>query len=61
MNPKTQTFIGIMIFYMVLSYVIFPAGFYFLIEKSYAMAGTGFVVGSIVSIMLWLFVGKKLI
>ena len=61
MNSKTQTFIGIMVFYIVLSYVIFPMGFYFLIQKTYDMAGTGFVVGSVISIMLWLFVGKKLI
>jgi hypothetical protein len=58
---KLQTFLGIMVFYIVLSYVIFPLGFYYLVEKSLASAGNGFIVGSIISIGLWLSYGKKLI
>jgi hypothetical protein len=58
---KFQTFLGIMIFYILLSYVIFPLGFYYLVEKSLASAGNGFIVGSIISIGLWLSYGKKLI
>ena len=31
---KQQTFVGIMVFYMFLSYILFPVGFYFLVEKT---------------------------
>jgi len=58
---KLQTFLGIMVFYILLSYVIFPLGFYYFIEKSLKSAGNGFIVGSIISIGLWLSYGKKLI
>jgi hypothetical protein len=58
---KLQTFLGIMVFYIFLSYVIFPLGFYYLVEKSFTSAGNGFIVGSIISIGLWLSYGKKLI
>jgi hypothetical protein len=54
-----QTFIGIMFFYAILSYVIFPVGFYYIVDKSAKSAGNGFVVGSLVSIALWLVVGRK--
>ena len=56
-----QTFVGIMIFYIVLSYIIFPILFYYLVEKSLNSAGNGFIVGSIISIVLWLGFGKKMI
>ena len=58
---KQQTFIGIMGFYLLLSYVLFPAGFYFLVEKTLVSAGNGFMVGSVISILLWLWVGKSLV
>ena len=61
MTPKLQIFIGIMAFYALLAYVVFPVGFYYLVEKSLASAGNGFIVGSVVSVILWLFVGKNLI
>jgi hypothetical protein len=61
MEAKTQTFIGIMIFYIVLSYIIFPIGFYYLVEKSLSSAGNGFVVGSIISIILWMNFGRKMV
>jgi len=61
METKTQTFIGIMIFYIVLSYIIFPIGFYYLVEKSLSSAGNGFVVGSIISIILWINFGRKIV
>ena len=61
MEAKTQTFIGIMIFYIVLSYIIFPIGFYYLVEKSLSSAGNGFVVGSIISIILWIIFGRKMV
>jgi len=61
MDSKLTTFIGVMIFYIVLSYVIFPLGFYYLVDKSLSSAGNGFVVGSIISVLLWYSYGKKLI
>ena len=60
MNPKLQMFIGIMAFYAAIAYIVFPVGFY-LIEKSLTSAGNGFIVGSVVSVILWLVVGKNLI
>ena len=61
MNSKLQTFFGIMIFYIILTYVIFPLGFYYLIDKSLISAGNGFIVGSIVSILLWFNFGRKMV
>jgi hypothetical protein len=54
-----QTFIGIMLFYAVLSYVICPLAFYYFIDKSLKSAGNGFVAGSLLSVALWLTVGSK--
>ena len=56
-----QTFIGIMLFYAILSCIVFPIGFYYLVDKSAKSAGNGFVAGSLVSIALWFMVGKKLV
>jgi len=58
---KTQSFIGIMVFYIFLSYVLFPLGFYYGMGKSLTNAGNGFIVGSLISIALWLSVGRKMI
>jgi len=38
-----------------------PLLFYFLIKKSDQSAGNGFVVGSIISLMLWFFYGSKMV
>jgi hypothetical protein len=48
-----EMFIGVMVFYAVLSYVIMPAAFYFFVEKNLNSAGNGFVVGSLLSVVLW--------
>jgi hypothetical protein len=61
MDKKFQTFLGIMVFYIVLSYIIFPLGFYYLAGKSLLSAGNGFIVGSIISILLWYNFGKKMV
>jgi hypothetical protein len=61
MDAKFQNFLRIMMFYILLTYVIFPAGFYYLAGRSLASAGNGFVVGSIVSLALWFGVGKKMV
>ena len=54
-------FLSIMFFYMILSYIIAPVIFYFLFGKTALAAGRGFVVGSIISILLWHFVGYKMV
>jgi hypothetical protein len=61
MDKKLQAFIGIMLVYAVLTYLVFPVGFYYLINKSLVSAGHGFIVGSLVSIALWLGVGRKMV
>ena len=61
MDPKLKTFLGIMVFYIILSYIVFPLGFYYLLGKSLTSAGNGFIVGSIISILLWYFYGRKLV
>jgi hypothetical protein len=61
MDKKLQTFIGIMVFYIILSYVIFPSAFYYLAGKNLTAAGNGFIIGSIVSIILWYNIGKKMV
>ena len=58
MNAKT--FIGIMAFYAVLTYIVFPLVFYYLGKKKLVNAGYGFVAGSIISVILWLTVGSKM-
>jgi hypothetical protein len=49
-----EQFVGTMIFYILLSYVIVPGFFYYFVEKSLMSAGNGFIVGSVVSVILWL-------
>ncbi len=61
MNNNFVTFASIMFFYIILSYVIFPLGFYYFINKTLISAGYGFVVGSIISVVLWVMVGQKMI
>jgi len=58
---KTKTFIGIMVFYAFLTYIAFPLAFYYLGKKTLSYAGYGFITGSIVSIILWLMVGNKMV
>jgi hypothetical protein len=50
-----QGFIGVMIFYVILSYLIMPIVFFYYVEKSLMSAGNGFIVGSLISIVLWLY------
>ena len=57
---NTKTFIGIMAFYAVLTYIVFPLVFYYLGKKKLVNAGYGFVAGSIISVILWLTVGSKM-
>ena len=61
MDSKLQSFFGIMAFYALLSYMIFPFLFYSFRNKSLTSAGHGFVVGSIVSIILWYNFGANMV
>lgn len=61
MSTSLNTFVSIMVFYIILSYVVFPLAFYYLVEKSLSSAGNGFILGSAVSVMLWLVYGKKMV
>ena len=56
-----NTFISIMLFYAILSSFIGPLIFYYLGNKSLKMAGYGFVLFSIVSILLWFNYGQKMV
>jgi hypothetical protein len=61
MDAKFQLFIGIMLFYILLAYVIFPAIFYYTFEKSLDSAGNGFITGSLATILLWKVYGRNLV
>jgi hypothetical protein len=60
-QKDVQTFAGIMVFYIFLSYVLFPLVFYYALDNTLSSAGHGFVVGSLISVLLWLFYGNKMI
>ena len=60
MNKK-QTFMNIMLFYIFITYILFPFGFYYGLGKTLTNAGNGFVVGSVVSLALWFTFGRKMI
>lgn len=61
MNSSWWIFTRIMIFYIFLSYLIMPAIFYYSFGKNFMSAGNGFVVGSILSIILWYVYGSKML
>jgi hypothetical protein len=61
MSSSVTTFISIMAFYAVLSSIIGPLIFYFIGGKSLKMAGYGFVVFSIINIILWFKYGQKMV
>lgn len=52
---------GVMAFYAVLTYLLFPAIAYFLFGKTLEAAGNGFIAGSIVSVVLWKVFGYGLV
>ena len=56
-NFNLTKYTGVMVFYVVLTYIIFPAIAYFLFGKTLEAAGNGFIVGSVVSVVLWKFYG----
>ena len=54
-----QKFAVVMAFYAVLACVIMPVAFYYIVAKTVSSAGNGFILGSVVSVLLWIFVGSK--
>jgi uncharacterized membrane protein len=55
------TFIQIMVFYIVLSFIIGPLLGYHVIGNNYDNAGYGFMAGSVLSIILWIMYGQKMV
>jgi hypothetical protein len=60
-KSKFNTFLYIMAVYIFISYLLGPVAFYYLVDKSLSSAGNGFITGSILSIILWLVVGSKMV
>ena len=60
-KAKVYTFLYIMAVYIFISYILAPISFYYFIDKTLVSAGNGFVAGSILSIILWLVVGSKMV
>jgi len=60
-NNSLKTFISIMGFYIIITYIVFPSGFYYFVDKSLNGAGNGFIVGSIISVLLWYKFGRNMI
>ena len=68
-NPKQKMnltfnltkYTGVMAFYAVLTYILFPAIAYFLFGKTLEAAGNGFIAGSVVSVILWRMVGMGMV
>jgi len=52
---------SVMAFYAVLTYLLFPAIAYFFFGKTLEAAGNGFIVGSVVSVVLWRMVGMGMV
>jgi hypothetical protein len=52
---------GVMAFYAVLTYILFPVIAYFLFGKTLEAAGNGFIAGSVVSAVLWRMVGMGMV
>jgi hypothetical protein len=61
MTNSITTFMSIMLFYAILSFIIGPLIFYYVGKKSLKMAGYGFVIFSIINIILWFVYGQKMV
>jgi hypothetical protein len=51
----------IMVFYVLISYILFPLIGYVMFGKTLQSAGHGFVVGSLISVALWYTYGRTLV
>jgi hypothetical protein len=60
-NFDITKYAGVMAFYAVLTYILFPVIAYFLFGKTLEAAGNGFIVGSVVSVVLWRMVGMGMV
>jgi hypothetical protein len=61
MEKGLATFSSIMLFYAVLACFLTPLVFYFIGNRSLKVAGHGFLVGSVVSMVLWVMYGSKMV
>jgi hypothetical protein len=61
LNFNVTKYAGVMVFYAVLTYILFPVIAYFLFGKTLEAAGNGFIVGSVVSVVLWKVYGFGLV
>jgi hypothetical protein len=61
LNFNIAKYTGVMAFYAVLTYVLFPAIAYFLFGKTLEAVGNGFITGSVVSVVLWKVYGFGLV
>ena len=61
LNFNITKYVGVMAFYAVLTYLLFPAIAYFLFGKTLEAAGNGFIAGSVVSVVLWKVYGFGLV
>ena len=61
LNFNITKYTGVMAFYAVLTYLIFPAIAYFLFGKTLEAAGNGFIAGSVVSVILWRMAGTMMV
>jgi len=59
MDKQLKTFLMIMCFYILLSYLVGPIIGYYASNKNLQGAGHGFAAASIVSVILWYSVGKN--
>jgi hypothetical protein len=53
LNFNITKYAGVMAFYAVITYLLFPAIAYFMFGKTLEAAGNGFIVGSVISVVLW--------
>jgi len=61
LNFDVTKYTGVMAFYAVLTYIVFPAIAYFFFGKTLEAAGNGFIAGSVVSVVLWRMVGLGMV
>ena len=61
MNFNITKYTGVMAFYAVLTYLLFPVIAYFLFGKTLEAAGNGFIVGSVISVVLWKIYGYGMV
>jgi hypothetical protein len=61
MNFNITKYTGVMAFYAALTYILFPAISYLLFGKTLEAVGNGFIVGSVVSVVLWKVYGFGLV